>query len=152
LETILPDEKYDIKAEGTPRDRNTLPALQLALGSVLGVAVIREERDVETYVLAQVPGMSHKLQRPGPESASAGWGQDSVSGTNSDLSVLVSFLDQAAGVPVIDETGLKDKYTFDLKAEKVDYEGLRAAIRDQLGLVLRKERRKLQVVVVRKAL
>ncbi len=151
LETALPDEKYDIRAEGTPQDKNTLPALQLALSSVLGVTVTREEREVDVYVLAQILGQSHRLQKPGPESASAGWNQESVSGTNSALSVLLSFLDQSTGVPVIDETGLKDNYTFDLGAAQKDYESLRGAIRDQLGLDLRKERRKLLVVIVRKA-
>jgi uncharacterized protein (TIGR03435 family) len=52
---------------------------------------------------------------------------------------------------VVDETGLKENYTYDLKAVERAYESLRGAVRDQLGLDLRKERRKLQVVVVRKA-
>jgi uncharacterized protein (TIGR03435 family) len=151
LETVLPDEKYDIRAEGAPRDKNTLPALQLALCSVLGVTVVREEREVETYVLAQLPGQSHKLQKPGPESPSGGTSQDNVSGTNSDLKILLLFLNNSTGVPVVDETGLKEKYTYDLKAVEKDYESLRKAVRDQLGLDLRKERRKLPVMVVRKA-
>jgi uncharacterized protein (TIGR03435 family) len=151
LETTLPDEKYDMKAEGTPQDKNTLPALQLALTSVLGVTVTREERGVEAYILAQIPGRSHKLQKPGPERASAGTSQDSVSGTNSSLRILLMFLDNSTGVPVVDETGLKEKYTYDLKAAEKDYESLRKAVREQLGLELRKERRRLSVVVVRKA-
>ncbi len=90
LETTLPDEKYDMKAEGAPRDKNTLPALQLALSSALGVVVTREERDVEAYVLARIPGENHKLQKPGPESGSAGANdQNQVSGTNSDLGPLL---------------------------------------------------------------
>lgn len=151
LETTIPDEKYDMKAEGTPQDKNTLPALQLALSSVLGVTVTREEREVEAYVLAQIPGLSHKLQKPGPERATAGSSRDSVSGTNSSLGILLMFLDNHSGVPVVDETGLKEKYTYDLKAVEKDYESLRKAVREQLGLDLRKERRKLLVVVVRKA-
>ncbi len=150
LETTLPDEKYDMKAMGAPQDKNTLPALQLALSSVLGVTVTREEREVEAYVLAQLPGENHKLQKPGPETESAGNSQDNVSGTNSDLSALLRFLDDSTGIPVVDETGLKEKYTYDLKAVEKDYKSLRKAVREQLGLDLRKERRKLQVVVVRK--
>lgn len=151
LETALPDEKYDIKAEGSLQDKNTLPALQLALSSALGVTVTREEREVEAYVLAQLPGQSHKLQIPGPESTSGGASQDNVSGTNSDLKNLLRFLDNSTGIPVVDETGLKEKYTYDLKAVEKDYESLRKAVREQLGLDLRKERRKLPVMVIRKA-
>ena len=151
LEKTLPDEKYDMKAGGVPQDKNTLPALQLALSSVLGVTVTREEREVEAYVLAQLPGQSHKLQIPGPESESAGSSQNNVSGTNSDLAALLRFLDDSTGIPVVDETGLKEKYTYDLKAVEKDYENLRKAVREQLGLDLRKERRKLKVMVVRKA-
>ena len=151
LETTLPDEKYDIKSEGSPQDKNTLPALQLALSSVLGVTVTREEREVEAYVLAQLPGQSHKLQIPGPESTSGGRSQDNVSGTNLDLKNLLLFLDNSTGIPVVDETGLKEKYTYDLKAVEKDYERLRKAVREQLGLDLRKERRTLSVMVVRKA-
>jgi uncharacterized protein (TIGR03435 family) len=151
LETTLPDEKYDIKAEGSPQDKNTLPALQLALSSALGVTVTREEREVEAYVLAQLPGQSHKLQIPGPESTNGGRSQDNVSGTNLDLKNLLLFLDNSTGIPVVDETGLKEKYTYDLKAIEKDYESLRKAVREQLGLDLRKERRTLSVMVVRKA-
>jgi len=151
LETTLPDENYDMKAEGSPKDKNTLPALQLALSSVLGVTVTKEEREIEAYVLAQLPGQSHKLQKPGPESASVGGDQDSVLVTNSDLSALLGFIDDGTGVPVVDETRLKGKYTYDLKAPKKDYDSLRKAVREQLGLDLRKERRKLTVMVIRKA-
>lgn len=151
LETTLSDEKYDIKAEGSPQDKNTLPALQLALSSALGVTVTREEREVEAYVLAQLPGQSHRLQIPGPESTNGGRSQDNVSGTNLDLKNLLLFLDNSTGIPVVDETGLKEKYTYDLKAVEKDYESLRKAVREQLGLDLRKERRTLSVMVVRKA-
>ena len=151
LETPLPDEKYDIKAEGSLHDKNTLPALQLALRSALGVTVMREEREVEAYVLAQFPGQSHKLQIPGPESTGGGASEDNVSVTNSDLKDLLRFLDDSTGIPVVDETGLKEKYTYDLKAVEKDYESLRKAVREQLGLDLRKERRKLPVLVIRRA-
>ena len=151
LETTLPDEKYDIRAGGAAEDKNALPALQLAVSSALGVTATREEREVDTYVLARLPGQAHKLMTPGPEQADAGWNQDSVSGTNSDLGTLLMFLDSSSGVPVVDGTGLKGKYTYDLKVAKNDYESLRKAVQEQLGLDLRKERRKLQVVVVRKA-
>jgi len=150
LEANLPDEKYDIKAEGAPQDKNTLPALQIALSSALGVAAAREEREVEAYVLGQFPGLNHKLLSPGPEAENAGAAHDSVSGTNSDLRLLLMFLDGRADIPVIDETGLKGKYTYDLKVVGKDYESLRKAVREQLGLDLRKERRKLPVIVVRK--
>lgn len=150
LEMTLPDEKYDMKAVGTPRDKNTLLALQLALSSALGVSVSREEREVEAYVLTRFPGQNHKLQIPGPEAENAGAGLDNVSGTNSDLRILLMFLDSRAGIPVIDETGLKEKYTYDLKVVGKDYESLRKAVGDQLGLDLRKERRKLPGIVVRK--
>jgi hypothetical protein len=51
---------------------------------------------------------------------------------------------------VVDETGLTEKFTYDLKAPATDFETLRKSVREQLGLDLRKERRKLAVVVVRK--
>ena len=151
LEANLPDEKYDIKAEGSPQDKNSLPALQMALSSALGVTVTREEREVEVLVLAQLAGQNHKLQSPGLEAVNAGWGRDSVSATNSDLGTLLKFLDDRAGIPVVDETGLKEKYIYDLRVTGKDYESLRDAVRGQLGLDLRKGRRKLLVIVVRKA-
>jgi uncharacterized protein (TIGR03435 family) len=151
LETALPDEKYDIKAAGAAQDKNALPALQLAVSSALGVKATREDRQVDTYVLAQLAGQTHKLMAPGQEQANAGMDQDNVSGTNADLRILLMFLENNSGVPVVDETGLQGKYTYDLKAPKKDYDSLRKAIQEQLGLDLRKERRRLQVLVVRKA-
>jgi uncharacterized protein (TIGR03435 family) len=150
LETTLPDEKYDMKAEGAEKDKNTLPALQLALSSTLGITGTREEREVDAYVLAQISGQGYKLQKPGPERATAGSNREGVSATNQTLEWLVSFLDGRSGVPVVDETGLTEKFTYDLKAPATDFETLRKSVREQLGLDLRKERRKLAVVVVRK--
>jgi len=63
----------------------------------------------------------------------------------------VRFLDSITGVPVVDETGLKERYTYDLKVAEKGYESLRNAVREQLGLDLRKKRIKMPVVVVRKA-
>jgi uncharacterized protein (TIGR03435 family) len=151
LKTELPDEKYDIRAAGAAQDKNVLPALQLAVSSALGINATREEREIDAYVLGKLPGQAHKLMAPGQEQANAGWDQENVSGTNTDLRPLIMFLEDSSGLPVIDETGLQGKYTYDLKAPKKDYESLRRAIREQLGLDFRKERRRLQVVVVRKA-
>ena len=150
LETPLPDKKYDIKAVGSEKDKNALPALQLALASALEITATREEREIDVNVLAPIPGQSHKLRNPGPERAEVGLGPDSVSGSNSSLNMLLTFLDRRAGIPVVDETGLLGKYTYELTVEGKDEESLRKAVREQTGLDLRKERRTLPVVVVRK--
>jgi uncharacterized protein (TIGR03435 family) len=152
LETSLPDEKYDMKAEGVPGDKHTLPALQLALASIMEISFFRETMEVEAYVLALIPGLNHKLEKPGLErpGGSPDPVRGKVSGDNIGLDLLQGFLDDYAGVPVIDETGLKENYTYDFKAVGKDYESLRKAVREQLGLDLRKEFRKLEVIVVRK--
>jgi uncharacterized protein (TIGR03435 family) len=152
LETNLPDEKYDMKAAGVPGDKNTLPALQLALASIMEISVVREAKEVEAYVLALAPGLNHKLEKPGLErpGGSSDPIRGKVSGDKIGLDVLQGFLDDYAGVPTFDETGLKGQYTYDFQAAGKDYEKLRRAIREQLGLDLRKEFRRIEVLVVRK--
>lgn len=150
-ETPLTDEKYDFKAAGSDKDPRPLQALQIALSSALGVKATQEDREVDVYVLSTIAGQPHKLEKPGPEKTSAGASRDGISGTNYSLDWLVNALDGRAKTPVIDETGLKDKFTYDLKFTATDFESLRKALREQLGLDLRKEKRKLSVLVVRRA-
>jgi thiol-disulfide isomerase/thioredoxin len=54
------------------------------------------------------------------------------------------------GVEFISTSSDHEKYTYELTVEGKGEESLRKAVREQLGLDLRKERRTLPVVVVRK--
>ena len=60
------------------------------------------------------------------------------------------------GVPVIDQTGLSGKYTFDVKWDEPDArrrnpEGLKQALLDQIGLELTPKVQPIEMLVIEKA-
>ena len=51
---------------------------------------------------------------------------------------------------MIDETGLKGKYDFELKYDLMNPESVKAAIKEQFGLVLSSAKRQVEILVVEK--
>jgi uncharacterized protein (TIGR03435 family) len=148
LDTPLPDLTYDITGKGP----GSAKMLGQAFQNALGISIEKTQRPVTAYVMVPIEGAANKLEKPeANQKPSAGLKGDSCGATNYSISLLASFLDGKAGVPVVDETGLAEKYNYQMECEKTDFESLRAALRAQVGLDLRKETRTMEVLVVRKA-
>src|SRR6185369_10337791 len=75
---------------------------------------------------------------------------------NNPLATLASFLEGALQIPVLDATGLTNNFDIDLKWEEADWrhpnpDGLKQALRAELGLDLEPARQPIEMLVVAKA-
>ncbi|MGV3614431.1 MAG: TIGR03435 family protein [Fimbriimonas sp.] len=149
VETELPTDYYDVVAKGPEGSDVAYAMLEAALRTALNLDIVRETRDLEVYVIRRIEGQAPKVEKPEGK-RSGGTSQTGAAGTDSDLRMLTAFLDRKGKKPVIDESGLKDRYNWSIKTNATDFEGLRAALREQMGLDLVREKRPMPVVVVRK--
>jgi uncharacterized protein (TIGR03435 family) len=142
------DDTYSVKARAQPGEEDQfLSALQRALLDRLHLRVEHASKDMPVYVL--------KMTNPDAPKMNQGSGAPTMSGGNGSLSVVNvpmsefdDFLTGTFGRPVVDETGLKARYTFDLAWPSGDLEALAKVIRERLGLVLTEDRRKVDVLLV----
>ena|ERR1700722_15175067 len=80
------------------------------------------------------------------------WGSSTYWATNLPVSDLASCLeDTIFQRPVIDETGLTDKYDIDIKWTSYDEDSLKKVLLDQLGLELVPTNMPVEMLVVEKA-
>ncbi|MCX5789765.1 MAG: TIGR03435 family protein [Elusimicrobia bacterium] len=143
---------YDIAAS-VPRGADVHALLRQAVEATFGLKSRKERRMADVYVLRSASG------RPGPglrssESKTAGGysteeGDFSVEGQSMPEAAVL--LGEAIDKNVVDETGLRGRYSFELKWEKGKMESLRKALRENLGFELAAGRRAIEVVVVERA-
>ena len=73
-----------------------------------------------------------------------------IKGQRQPIQKLAQFLGEIMHQPVLDETGLKDKYGWDLPYNRAGSDALVTALREQLGLELRKTKRTMEILIVEK--
>lgn len=149
METEVTDERYDLVAKGPEKTDVAYTMLEAALRTAFELDIVRENREIEVHVIRQIAGQAPKVEKPEGK-RSGGMSKTGAAGTDLDLRMLTSFLDFRGGKPTIDESGLKGNYNWSVKTNATDFEGLRAALREQMGLDLVREKRMMEVVVVRK--
>jgi uncharacterized protein (TIGR03435 family) len=142
------DDTYSVKARPQAGEENQfLSALQLALLDRLHLRVEHVGKEMPVYVLKMTNPDAPKMT-PGNGAAPMSGGNGSLSVVNVPMSEFDDFLTGTFGRPVVDETGLKGRYTFDLAWPSGDLEALAKVIRERLGLVLTDDRRKVDVLLV----
>lgn len=136
----------------TPRGREDLlhPLMRHALETTFGVKTRREMRKLEVLVLSAPEGRAAALPPSQAEKEEAFYMRGRIKGQRQPLQKLAQFLGDIMRQPVVDETGLKDKYDWDLPYNRVGADVLVIALRDQLGLELRKAKRPMEVLIVEK--
>jgi uncharacterized protein (TIGR03435 family) len=110
----------------------------------------REPLETDVYVLRRAEMLEPKVRvSPSAETNSRPWGSK---GEFDAIGVRFKTLAAIAGVvlhsEVFDETGMQDRYDFNLKWNHNDPSSIILAVRDQLGLELARQRRKLEHLVV----
>jgi uncharacterized protein (TIGR03435 family) len=136
----ISEATYDV--HGSASDgRQVRPQLQQALTEQFKLVLRKETRPMDVYVLAGTP-----VPAAGPE----GEALSHIRGKNLSTESIARYLASWLGKPVVDETGLHDRYTVDIAWDANDSVNLIPAV-ERIGLKLRKDRRPVEVLVVEKA-
>ena len=124
--------------------------LRDALEATFGVRGRRETRDMEVYELKVKDLKMEETVSSGGSSSSSGLGR--MSAVNSSISGLAWSLENLLGKPVLDKTGLTNRYDFQLKWKQqgraVEPEVLLEAVHTQLGVELIPARQRVEVVIL----
>lgn len=149
-ETLL-ESWYTISAR-LPRDQFKL-VLQQALTTSLQLRVSNEKKSVEIFILTAGEDSAEKL-KPSVMSSSgsmASAGPGKLKAMNGEISMLANSLEQVLERVVEDGTGIEGKYDWELTYDEDDPNSVLAALKEQLGLQIRKEQRKIEFLVVNDA-
>ena len=158
LAVPLPRERYDFISN---LDQGASNALQRAISEKFGLAIWREARETNVLVLSvrnpNVAGLRPVFQtashlQPGGSSLRGGH----FSAINCPIQDLAFDIEDHLGIPVIDQTGLTGRFSFDLKWDEPDAkqrnpEGLKQALLDQIGLELTPKVQPIEMLVIEKA-
>ncbi|MGD0744346.1 MAG: TIGR03435 family protein [Verrucomicrobiota bacterium] len=157
LNAELPQGKYDYIA--SLPSGNEL-ALQQEIRKQFGVVAQRETRTTDVLLLEvrnpDALGLRPSRGRNSQDGASFNSSQGQWSFKNSRLSMLVGPLENYLGTPVVDQTGITDKFDIDLKFNELNsqhpiLQNVRQALLDQLGLELVATNTPIEMLVVEKS-
>lgn len=147
-EGVSPDQ-YQVKIENMYGTDGALNAFLAAnLQSKLGLSLRRTKITTDVLVMKYVGG-----GKPGLTRFVKDWAKDEAGRIKSkgiDLRDVQQRLEMVLGMPVIDETGMKDRYAFDLRWHVQQPQSIRTSLKKQLGIELVPETREIEVLVVEK--
>lgn len=149
----LPEGTFDIalvQPDQSPEARRAL--LQLALRSAFGITAKQESRELDVLLLRVSKAGAPGLQVAASSAQGSSSGQGKMKAVGQSAAALARFLEVQLGIPVIDETGLKERYDVTLEwsasSSKPDREEVIKAVREQWGLELLTAKRPVEVLVV----
>jgi len=150
----LPDGLYDFLAS---RRSGNAEALQAEVKSKFGVTGKYETREMDVLLLKlkspDAPGLKPNPQNYYDTTISQTPGQFHCE--NGTLESFADLLEQQAGIPIIDRTGLADRFDIDFNyaqtnEKSLNLDNMNQALIDQLGLELVPSRESIKVLVVEK--
>lgn len=156
--TKVPSGKFDYIANLPSGNKE---ALQKEIKRKFGLVAQRETRDTDTLLLEVKNSTATGLKSADPRLLEPHSGSSGRSGAgyftarSQTLSSLGWFLEYHFKTPVIDQTGLTNRYDIDLNWDETDYlhpnlDGLKQALLDQLGLELVPTNMPIEMLVVDK--
>lgn len=155
---VLPEGRFDFIVKTPAKQQDGAKAwLRQAVETTFGLTAQRESRAMDVYLLSTTNRNAEHLTptvSTGGSSSSSGPGR--MQAINGTLVGLAWSLESLLKKPVLDETGLTNRYDFELKweakdREQPDPEKLAKAVREQLGLELTLAKRTIEVLVVNSA-
>ncbi len=151
----LPKGVYDFLISVPPGPNE---ALQQAIREKWNLTARLETREEEVYVLKARPG-DYDGRRPtdgtgGPNQVTFTSGQLSMTGAT--MASVATVLEPMVGHPILDESGLKGQFEFfltltDSRGTPSALEPLRNALREQAGLELELQKRKVEILRVERS-
>ena len=149
-ETLL-ESRYEISVR-LPTDQFEL-LFQQALTASLQLRVSNQKKSVEVFVLTAGEDSAEKL-RPTIMSSSGSMtmgGRGKIKTMNGEISMLANSLESVLERIVEDGTGIEGKYDWEITYDEDDPNSVLTALKEQLGLRIRKEQREIEFLVVNDA-
>ena len=149
--SALPEGKFDVLINVPFAATERIPdLLSDTLKTTFGLRGRKETRDVDVYELTVKDSKLEETVSTGGSSASSGPGR--ISAVNTPARSLARSLEGQLKKPVLDKTGLTNRYDFQLKWKQEGREAvpevLIEAVRSQLGLELIPAKRPVELVVL----
>ena len=145
------EARFDISVV-TPQHEEALrwSLVKQTLGAAFHLQVHKEMKDTSVYVLRRIAGQDPELRPATTAGKSSHWNPDKgeLEATGVPITRLTQIAFFVLNNEVFDETGLIGRYNFDLKWNAKQPSSLVSSIREQLGLELVQEPRKLEHLVV----
>ncbi len=123
---------------------NLYKIMQAEATKLFGLKANIEKRVVDVYVLKKVADILKESTNKDSDWSAGGGGLKSK---NVEMDVLVSFIANVAGKPVVDETNLKGKYDINFDYAEEDPTSLKKAL-ESLGLKISKEKREVEMLII----
>lgn len=156
--SALPEGNFDFVVKTPAKSSDAATAwLRQAVETTFGLSARRETREVDVFVLsAPKPNDAHLTPTVSTGGSSFSSRPGTMEGVNQSISSMAWSLEGKLGKPILDETGLTNRYDFDLKWNEAN-EGQAAtqailqAVREQLGFELAAAKRPVEMLVVEKS-
>ncbi|HYL64349.1 MAG TPA: TIGR03435 family protein [Candidatus Methylomirabilis sp.] len=143
--------RYDLSV-ATPQHEEALrwPVAKQALDAAFGLKLHVEVKDTQTLALRTVSGLQPKLRTSSSGQTGGYWNHvtGEIEVIDGPIEKVASAAHYVLGIEIFDETGFAGRYDFALKWDPKQPSSIAAAIREQLGLELVPEQRKLEHLVV----
>jgi uncharacterized protein (TIGR03435 family) len=143
-------DMYRVRVQ-VPKDRAELvyAVFRQALEVTFGLKVHREMREAEVFVLRAAPDKATRLRPSQATQSSYAMTAGRLQGEKQTIKQFADVLEHIVGLPVVDETGLTAEYDWDLPYNKASNNRvILEALRDQLGLEVVKEKRRIEFLVI----
>lgn len=123
---------------------------QEALTASLEIQASNLRKLVDVLVLTAIDDSTVKLTPTimGSSGSQASSGPGKLKAINGDISTLVRSLENVLEHIVVNETGIKGKYDWEILFDKEDPNSVLPALENRLGLRVRKERREIEFLVI----
>lgn len=145
----LGDRKYAVTVKVPEGQADLLaPLLKQALEATFHFTARKEQREMDAYVLTALSGAGPGLKKSQSGSPGSQISESRIRAEGSGMEDLSSELEQILDVPVVDETGLKGTYDWDLSWDPQNAPSFFSALKDQLGLKLEQKKVPLEVLVL----
>jgi len=139
----ISEKTFDVHGSA-PDEKQARPLLQQALTDKFKLAVRRETRPLDVYILQAGADAEAKLANP---SAPDGEQMSHIRGKNLSSESIARYLASWLGKPVLDETGLKGRYVVNITWDANNSKNLIPAV-ERVGLSLHQDHRPVEALVV----
>lgn len=146
-ETLL-ESRYEISVR-LPTSQFEL-LFQQALTASLQLRVSNQKKFVEIFVLTAGEDSAEKLKPSvmGSGGSMTSGGRGKIKTINGEISMLALSLESVLERIVEDGTGIEGKYDWEITYDEDDPNSVLAALKEQLGLQIRKEQREIEFLVI----